>query len=365
MRSLFLFICLGILIHSPSQNQPSKQVYKRKMPFNQLVEINGVYHYNNKPFTGSAFETFDDKYKTTRQEFDFVNGILHGKKIEYFPGGKLKRAVYEFKNGQKNGQYILYNDNGNIKEIGKYTNELLDSNVVAFYKNGNKKYEFYYEMGIKKGKSVTYFSNGNIEQSSFIVNGVPEGLVETYYEAGNIRQKAYYKDGFRHGPYERYHLTGIKAEESYYYQGYMDSVSYFWDNVFGTKLKQEYYNKGKKEGTWINFNQFGDTLSVYNYKNDKFNGSFRKYAENFKIEDKTIFKSNPTYKLILDEYGFYIDGKLDGIFKAGLYNKEKHVEGTYKNGQRIGEWKYYNKEDKIILIEKYNDDGTLLEEIKY
>jgi hypothetical protein len=55
-------------------------------------------------------------------------------------------------------------------------------------------------------------------------------------------------------------------------------------------------------------------------------------------------------------------GKLDGVFKAGLYNRENHVEGFYKEGTMVGEWKYYNVDDKLVLYELYNDEGVLLKQ---
>lgn len=351
--------------NTPTDEKP---VYKRKLYLSELSNNNDIYYFKDKPFTGTCVDVFDDK--TKKQELDFVNGILHGKKIEYFKGGILVRAVIQFSNGMREGTYHLYHSNGNIKEIGKYSQDLLDSTVVAFYENGNKKYEFQYNKGVKYGLSLTYFSNGNLEQKSFIVNDVPEGIVETYYEAGNIRYYANYKNGFRHGKYERYHLTGIKAEESYYIEGIQDSISLFWDNVFGTLTKQEYYKKGKKEGLWITYNFFADTLTVKTYENDVLNGPFRIYAtenivtpnpnnDNFEKGKKQYSSS---YYHELDEYGTYVNGQLDGVFKSGLYHREKHVEGNYSNGIPVGEWKYYNARGKVVLYELYNEDGELIKQ---
>jgi antitoxin component YwqK of YwqJK toxin-antitoxin module len=194
-------------------------------------------------------------------------------------------------------------------------------------------------------------------------------VMQTYYEAGNLRLESEYKEGVRNGKYLHYHLTGQLAEESYFKDGVQDSISRYWDNVFGTLMKEQYYKMGKKNGTWLTFNQFGDTITIFNYKDDVLNGPYRKYVdENVKVGDRDNGKyeqfdpkkSAREYMHELDEYGTYVNGKLDGEFKTGLFNTENHAEGFYKNGVMVGEWKYYDKYGKLVLHEKYNDDGELI-----
>ena len=64
---------------APSDEKP---VYKRKLYLSELTNNNDIYYYKDKLFTGTCIDIFEDK--TKKQELDFVNGILHGKKIEYF-----------------------------------------------------------------------------------------------------------------------------------------------------------------------------------------------------------------------------------------------------------------------------------------
>ena len=84
---------------------------------------------------------------------------------------------------------------------------------------------------------------------------------------------------------------------------------------------------------------------------DKMNGKNEKFDRS---------KSSKVYVRVLDEYGTYVDGKLDGEFKTGLYNREAHAEGTYSMGIMVGEWQYFNEDDKLVLLEKYNEAGELI-----
>ncbi len=373
-----VIICLLMIPFMPgvhSQNkQPANEIktVKRKIKTGDLLNVNEVFYFNNKPYTGTSIDLFPDKSRM--QEIEWVNGILNGAKTEYFKGGVLVRTKMYFKDGKRNGPFVFYHNNGKIKLMGKYVDDLLDSTVNAFFENGKNKYIHHYQMGVQVGESLTFYKNGNIEQKVSLKNEKPHGPMLTYYEAGNLRLESSYNEGVREGRYIRYHLTGGVAEESYFKNGIQDSVSRYWDNVYGTLMKEVYYKMGKKEGAWITYNEKGDTITIFNYKNDVLNGPFKKYFVGFEqIGDKNNGrgiggdtakfdprKNQRVYEYALDEYGTYVNGKLDGEFKTGLYNREAHAEGTYKDGVMVGEWKYYDENDKLVLHEKYNDNGELI-----
>ena len=368
-----LLVSINAQTNKPKTNAPkpteTKPIAKRKILFTELQNINEVYYYKNVPYTGTSIETFDGRVKM--QEMEWLNGLLHGTKTEWFKGGSVVRARIRFKEGKRYGIFENYFKNGQPKLIGKYVNDILDSTLTAYYPNGSLQYTFTYTNGEKTGPTNSYFENGNLEQRVNLMNGYPEGVMETYYEAGNIRMKTTYINGIKYGKYLRYHLTGIVAEESYFKNGIQDSTSMYWDNVFGTKLKQEQYKLGKKEGLWLTFNELGDTLTLFNYKDNVMHGEFKKYfCGDVEMGDKmngkkSTFdrtKSIKRYIYAIDEYGTYNNGKLDGEFKTGLFYRENHAEGTYNNGIRVGEWYYYNDKDALVLYEKYNEDGELIEQ---
>ncbi len=347
----------GVYSQSATGQPGDPKTVKRKVRTEELQNINDVYYFNNKPYTGTSIDLFPNKSKM--QEIEWVNGLLHGTKTEYFQGGVLVRAKMNFREGKRNGPFIFYHDNGKVKLQGKYVNDLLDSTVNAFYENGSPKYIHNFSMGIQVGELITYYKNGNIEQKTTLKNEKPHGTMYTYYEAGNLRLESTYNEGVRDGKYIRYHLTGLMAEESYFKNGIQDSVSRYWDNVFGTLMKEEYYKMGKKDGTWYTFNEFGDTITMYNYSEDVLNGPYKKY---FKVGEAGSAGGSITaldmYQL--DEYGTYVNGRLDGEFKTGLINRDSHAEGFYKDGMMAGEWKYYDANDKLVLHEKYDDNGMLI-----
>ncbi len=356
----FLLVSVFITFIGGANSQEKPAV--RKVLFSELQNINEVYYFKGKPYTGISFETFDGRAK--KQELEWKNGLLDGTKTVWFKNKNIIREKMTFKEGKRNGIFIENYPNGTLQQIGKYTNDLLDSTLTAFYPNGNIKYIFTYINGVKTGQVKSYFSNGNLEQSVYLIDGAPSGLMETYYEAGNIRMKGEYKNGYKNGLFLRYHLTGQVAEECYYKNNVKDSIALYWDNSFGNLMKQEHYKMGVKEGVWLTFNEFGDTITQYQYKNDTLNGPYKIYysggAKTQSSENEK--KKNIKYVYELNEFGTYKMGKLDGIFKSGLYHRDAHVEGTFSEGIRIGEWYYYNEDDKLVLYEKYSELGELLEQ---
>ena len=379
-KVLGIALCLSLGFQAWSQSKPTPQtvqkgnanangnVIKRRVLTQDLQVINEVYYFNNQPYTGTSLDVFDNK--TKMQEINWKDGVLHGTKTEYFLGGNQVRAQLNFDMGKRNGPFVYYHENGNIQLTGKYIQDELDSTVTCLYENGLPKYIHQYVKGIRNGWSMTYYKNGQLEQKVFLTNDVPNGLMQNYYPAGNIRSEIVYSNGVRDGKCYKYHLTGIMAEETYYKNGALDSVSRYWDNVFGVILKEAFYTNGKRNGASIAFNEAGDTLSIYHYNNDVLNGPYLKYFSGVKDFSKPKKKDQPfdpkqlnkQYVRVLDEVGAYKNGQLDGPFKSGLYNTDAHVEGEYSNGVMIGEWHYYNAKGKQVLFEKYNDQGALIEQ---
>jgi len=380
MKHLVLFTCMAAIVFNvngqgktTTTTQPTNpKITKRKLKTDELQNVNDVYYFNGKPFTGTTVDLFPDGKKM--QEINWVNGELEGTKTEYFEDGVSIRSIVNFKAGKANGDFIYYHPTGFVKTRGKYVMDVLDSTINAFFDNGNPKYVHHYQNGVLVGELITYYKNGNVEQKVSLKNEKPHGLMLSYYEAGNLRREAYYNEGIRNGPFVEYHMTGTRAEESYYKNGVLDSVSRYWDNVFGTLMKEQYYKMGKKDGVWYTFNIKGDTITMFTYKDDVLNGPYKKYFDGFEQvgdknngrgvgKDTSRFdpkKYKRVYVSMLDEYGTYVNGKLDGEFKTGLYHREAHAEGTYSMGVMVGEWKYWDENDQLVLHEKYDDEGNLI-----
>jgi len=64
----------------------------------------------------------------------------------WFPNG-IEQKEERYKNGNRNGQFWEYYDNGKIKCEGNYVNGMLDGVLKEYFQNGDPKLLREYKMG--------------------------------------------------------------------------------------------------------------------------------------------------------------------------------------------------------------------------
>jgi len=70
-----------------------------------------------------------DTAKTKKQcEIYKLNGIRHGKTIAYFENGNIQ-SVWNYINNQPHGICIDYNKDGSVKQVRKYENGIVKSEL--------------------------------------------------------------------------------------------------------------------------------------------------------------------------------------------------------------------------------------------
>ena len=163
-------------------------------------------------------------------------------------------------------------------------------------------------------------------------------------------------------------------EELYVVQGsQIDSI--FYDGLFGfkkivipsdaNKKFSHYYEKGLKEGEWIEWFVDESPREIYNYKKDLLEGSYAIYdsASAQKIIEKMYKKDllhgvwkewylDNTLKL---EYSYKNDN-LHGVSIDYDSTGKKDSEKMYKEGLKDGDWNFYNDDVVLVRVEVYNDD---------
>lgn len=104
--------------------------------------------------------THHDNYEIKRFR-EYVHGVLieemhfndkgekHGTYRGWYPNGKLNFSV-TFENGYKNGDLILYWENGNIQSIRKYSGTGLPSEYTRYDINGTELYSQLYTQSNEK-----------------------------------------------------------------------------------------------------------------------------------------------------------------------------------------------------------------------
>ena len=128
-----------------------------------------------------------------------TNELYSGKVFKNRMGGE-KDFEGSYKDGQKDGLWTVWYENGQKKSEGTYKNGEADGLVTWWYENGQKKSE-------------------NNFKADALGNGIAHGLSTGWYENGQKRYEKNYKDGRSIGSANSWHKNGKKMEEAKYKDG--------------------------------------------------------------------------------------------------------------------------------------------------
>ncbi|MDA7803462.1 hypothetical protein N8987_02650 [Crocinitomix sp.] len=230
----------------------------------------------------------------------------------YYPNGKIK-LVGGLDNGQKNGIYREYDEEGNIINGYIYQKDtLIAEGIISGY-------------GIYEGEWTYYFKSGAVKAKGAYENSKKEGKWKYYYSNGKLEQEGTFKDNKQSGNWSWYYSNGqLKRKEFYNKDQLLDGTVYEYDSLGNEMTKGDYYN-GLQEGDW--FYHVGDFKEVGSYSLGYQNGVWRSYYKNGKIAF----------------VGEYNEGEPVGkhvyYYQSGLTKKE----GKYLGGEKHGKWRTYDR----------------------
>jgi antitoxin component YwqK of YwqJK toxin-antitoxin module len=209
---------------------------------------------------------------------------------------------------------------------------------------------------VRNGEAISYFDNGRTEQIATFVNDVPHGAVVAFYADSILRYIKEYNMGVPHGRFYLFHRNGCAASEDYYKNGEHDSISRVWDAVSCNLIAESSWSNGKKNGAFIQYNAFGDTLRIDNYDNGSLNGRFVEIRE---VPNETTKR----IELQVESEGYYRQGLKFGPWKHGMVSHYQQREGTYDDdGTMVGDWLFYDNKGLPLLKQTYDIEGNLLKE---
>lgn len=313
-------------------------------------------------------------------------GRRHGYWKSFFDDWNLHTEMY-YRHGMRDGFYKEYDQQGNLKRIVKYVNDVeqvQESDLqplqmqYEYYPNGQVKREASFRGGRREGIWRVFDEEGKVINSQTYRKGslVSEGVVETdgkrrgeykefyadsclraegvfvdgersgewkfYYQNGQLQQVGRYKEGKPDGAWTWYHDNGTTQIEECFYKGLLNG-SYKEYDAKGNVIASGTYFDGMKNGKWIE--QVGDMRSEGEYRNDKQVGQWVEY-----FDDGTMaFR------------GSYNAGYPDGEHYFYHANGRIREIQSYAAGVRHGEWKKYWDTGELYFTITYNQGN----EVKY
>ncbi|MGL5534834.1 MAG: hypothetical protein ACRDB5_02450 [Cetobacterium sp.] len=311
--------------------------------------------------------------------------------IEFYETGELKSKVYNFKKFSKiveyylngnlmsagtlnhNNEYIgmgwTFYENGQLKKICSYVDNLIDGEYKDYYDNGVLKTDSFYVLGKENcefrsfynngqveciidledgkrcGQFLKYYKSGKLEDETYYANNAPISDSYLYYESGGLYAKLTYEEGLRVGISQWFYETGeLKTINKY---DLIEGYSYL-------NYSKSYYKSGAIES----YTQWEEALCEHNQEDYSYNmlrGYERvsvSYYENGNLRKKQKIVGENRYSIErYDENGI--------LMQKGTFFRDKNVFYW------IGELLTFNQNKSLKIVMNYSENGIMKEEHGY
>ena len=264
-----------------------------------------------------------------------INYNLNSHEIitDEFPNKLLKQYFIFNKNGLLDGESRQYYEEGDIKSISPFKNNVAYGVFISYYQNGNIKEKHIYKNGNKEGEGIFYYENGKLEEKYFMKNGKLDGEAINYFEDGKIRNKSIFKDG-------------VLLEEEVYQDNEIIKNTFKNEEI----VQQDIYSKNKVLKAKKFFLENGKMKIISYYENGN------KEEEVFVINellDGEALVYYPSGKLCQTEK--FINGKEDGevieYYESGVIKEKAY----FINGKQEKEHFFYDEKGNLIKTDIYKN----------
>ena len=298
-----------------------------------------------------------------------------------FSNGLLKQYFTFNKKGLLDGESRQYYEEGDIKSISPFKNNVADGVFISYYQNGNMKEKHAYKNGNEEGEGIFYYENGKLEEKYFMKNGKLDGEAINYFEDGKIKNKAIFKDGvtleeevykdneirkntFKNGEIVQQDIYSknkiLKAKKFLLENGKMKIISYYEN---GNKEEEVFVINELFDGEALVYYPSGKLKEKDFFKNGKRDGEAIIYYENGNVKQKSLFKNDkregdlfmyyPSGKLRQTEK--FINGKKDGevieYYESGVIKEKAY----FINGKQEKEHFFYDEKGNLIKTDIYKN----------
>lgn len=255
---------------------------------------------------------------------------------------------------------IYYNDDWQV--VGSAS----DASFFRLYdgadkSDGLKPFKDFYITGELQEEGTFFYMDPLDDEQSII-----DGVSTQYYKNGNKRAVWTYSRGILQGYYAKYDSTGAKQEEGSYKNGLLDGklLQYLEGKVSG----EEYFEEGvcQKDITFFyNTDSVMEIFTLIDRQEKTFTANKTRYftkeqsPEVGKVSADYIFDFSPSiweypfqfYYIWVSEFGEKRKIKTNhGKYQEFDYEGRILKDGKYENGEKVGEWKYYNYDQNVYRV---------------
>lgn len=384
-----------------------------------------------EPFVDDVQQGFTRYYYPAGEllkEVPYQIGAMHGKGYEYAKDGRII-TLLTFKSGvltrqqrinrrddvgQKQGMWLDFHPNRNIKVEGPYVNDLKNGYWKYYQPNGNLirvekwvmgvlqqnadeiakieiRREIYentgtlkskgsYRNGKREGVHREYDEEGNVIAGAIYENGIKlyEGIVDeegrkqgpwkAFFATGELRWEGSFKDNLKVGGWKYLYQDGKLEQRGSYIRGMEDGL-WEWRYENGQTWREEEYVMGREDGPSVEYNDTGAVIAQGEYI-DGFREGKWIFMVNDHKEEGSFFEGERTgqwvYYYLQPAEQLQFEGTYEAGLESGMHvyywaNGKVKRRGNYVAGIKEGVWEHFNIEGVSIITIEY-EDGR---EVKY
>ena len=126
-------------------------------------------------------------WSETLSDLVFRDGLYFKKFTDVPFTGKLTgNPQGSFKNGQREGAWVHYYENGQLEYKGNYKNGYQENTWISYYENGQLYYKGNFKNGWLEGAWVWYYDDGQVNNKGNYKKGKRDGAWVYYREDGTV-----------------------------------------------------------------------------------------------------------------------------------------------------------------------------------
>ena len=307
--------------------------------YNSNGQLTGKGNYNDNGERDGIWNWFNEN-GSVKEIATYSNGKLNGENKVFYEDGSPYVST-NFADDKYDGEYLYYLKRGALKQRKQFKNGLLDGKYLAFFNVGESLVEFDVDYSEDKAlnKALEYYANGDLYSEIEFIDGERNGNETQYYWNKQKSMVAEYKDDKLNGSYTTFHSNGSKKEEGLSVDGFFDGPwkSYYLD---GTLESDYVYSKGELNGIYKTNDSDGLLYSEFQYRNNEII-SYKFYDKNGALITENRKKGGEFY--------------YEGYFANG----NKKAEGLYDiSGGKTGQWKFFNPNSSLSEDGEYIDNNA-------
>lgn len=202
-------------------------------------------------------------------------------------GSLLETGIID-ENGNRQGSFTEFNENGTVKATGSYLNNLREGKWLFYSADENLLQAGMYKDGKFNGPWKWFYPDGSTHRYEEYASGIEHGKVKEYDSVGTLILKGVYNSGLREGKWliiegdsrqlgeYRYGLKIGEWKHFYFPSGKLQfkgefkagkpygKHSYFYEK--GNPERFEFYKNGKAHKAWTYYQKDGSVKFIIYYK---------------------------------------------------------------------------------------------------